>query len=125
MATRFPLPNLPLEWSKTESWLEQFNFYIISANINTDKKKATFLANCGPEAFDLVRGLLLPDKLTDNNVTFDLPVEGQNQVFILQRLTEHLKPKRILQYERYKFFKTAETVSASICSRAENIFCYL
>jgi len=104
MATNFPLPNLPLEWSKSESWLEQFGFYIISAGLDNDKKKATFLANCGPEAFDLVRGLLLPDKLSDDRVKFDLIEDGEDKVSILQKLTEHLKPKKILHYERYKFF---------------------
>ena len=38
--------------------LEKFSFYIVCAGIDNDKV-ATFLTNCRPDAFDLVRGLAL------------------------------------------------------------------
>ena len=62
IATSFPLPTMPLEWHKTENWLERYEFYIQSAKL-TDTKKATFLANCGQDAYELIKGLLLPRKL--------------------------------------------------------------
>ena len=101
MATSFPLPTMPLEWHKTENWLERYEFYIQSAKL-TDTKKATFLANCGQDAYELIKGLLLPTKLSDAEVVFDNPKD--NETSIVAKLTEHLKPKQILHYERYKFF---------------------
>jgi hypothetical protein len=70
---------MPLEWFKAESWLEQFEFYISSAGLNDDKKKATFLATCGPEAFDLVRSLLRSLKLTGDSVIFNFPADGEDR----------------------------------------------
>ena len=103
MATsNFPLSSLPLEWSKTESWMEQFNFFIESAGIANDRKKATFLANCGNDAYNLIRSLILPTQLTDDGVVFDNP--NEDQISITQILSDHLRPRQILHYERYKFF---------------------
>ena len=101
MAASFPLPAMPLEWSTTESWLERYAFYVQSAKLQSSKK-ATFLANCVQEAYELVKGLVLPRKLSDADIVFDHPKEGE--VSIVSKLTEHLKPKEILHYERYKFF---------------------
>ena len=104
----FPLSKLPTEWSKAESWLEQFSFYVISASIDDDKKKAVFLANCGTEAFDLVKNLIQPEKLSNSKVIFDVPPVGEDKISILECLTNHLKPKKILHYERFKFFSAIQ-----------------
>ena len=109
MATSFPLPNMPLEWFKAESWLEQFEFYISSAGLNDDKKKATFLANCGTEAFDLVRNLLRPLKLTSDSVIYNFPTNGDDKKSILKNITDHLKLKTILHFGRYNFFSSKQT----------------
>lgn len=104
MATSFPLPALPLEWSQAESWLEQFGFYSVGANIPNNRKKATFLANCGVDAYNLIRSLILPISLTEVRVVFDEPNAENNEISIVQTLSNHLRPRRILHYERYKFF---------------------
>ena len=104
----FPLSDLPLEWSKAESWLEQFSFYVVSADITDDKKKAVFLANCGAEAFNLVKNLIQPEKLSNSKVIFDVVPAGKDNVSILECLTNHLKPKKILHYERFKFFSAVQ-----------------
>jgi hypothetical protein len=106
MAT-FPLQALPLNWMEAESWLERFEFYLISNNINNTKAKAVFFANCGSAAYEFVKTALEPAKPMDKDVIFDS--SDRTKLSITKLLETGLKPKVIIHYERYKLAISKQT----------------
>ena len=91
MATRMFIGEMPLSWPHVESWFKQMDFYI-QANKQADLDKAVLLSMCGSDAFRLVETLLSPTDIASDSVTYET---------IQQAVLCHLRPKRILHYERH------------------------
>ena len=69
-----------------ETYTEQLDFYFSANKIGDSKtKKAILLANLSPEMYQLLKDLLMPGRLTDEETTYDV---------IVQRLRNHVKPEK-------------------------------
>ena len=78
-----------------ETYTEQLEFYFLANNVkDAEKKKAILLANLSPETYQLVKDLLMPNKLSDNETTYDT---------IVQRLKAHVKPEKSAIVARFDF----------------------
>ena len=98
MATR-KLEDMPLTFPEVEQWFQILDFYV-AANKLTDVKKAVLLSSCGSKAFSLISTLCSPSSVTDATVDFDT---------IKQHVITHLKPKRILHFERHLLHSMVQT----------------
>ena len=78
-----------------ETYTEQLDFYFIANKIGDSKtKKAILLANLSPEMHQLLKDLLMPGRLRDEETTYDV---------IVQRLRNHVKPEKSALVARFDF----------------------
>ena len=78
-----------------ESYIEQLDFFFIANGINDAKtKKAVLLTNIPTETYQLIRDLVAPVKLKEEEITYSIVVE---------RLQKHLKPQKSALVARYDF----------------------
>lgn len=92
MATR-KFEEMPLGFPDVEQYFKRLEFFLVANDIH-DRSKAVLLANCGVAAFSLIETLISPSNIMDEEVTFDI---------IRTAVFNHLRPKRILHYERHLF----------------------
>ena len=98
MATR-KLEDMPLTFPEVEQWFQILDFHV-QANKLTEVKKAVLLSSCGSKAFSLISTLCSPDSVTAETITFDI-IKG--------KVITHLKPKRILHFERHLLHSMVQT----------------
>ena len=114
MATRMEFQEFPLKWPEAKNYFVRFEYYLLAQGItNEEMKKAAFISYCGEEAFQMVVTLLSPLGVDDTSVTYDKMKE---------ELTNHLKPKIVKHYERYKFYNIkqgSDTASAYLLKLKE------
>ena len=86
-----------------EEYIERLEHYF-KANDVADKKKASILITVvGQETYSILRSVLTPDKPAD-----------KSYVELKTTLTKHLKPKRIIIAERYKFYERKQLPNESV-----------
>ena len=77
-----------------ESYCSRIEMFFLANDIANDKKVAAFFTLAGPKVFGLARDLMSPRQPGSSPFTE-----------ILDTLKRHYKPKPILIYERFKFYK--------------------
>ena len=87
-------------WS---SYLDRFDFYLLSRGINTENKKcATLLTEIGRENYSRIESIVFPRKPKDLSYTE-----------LLDLLNDRFAPKTITVAERFKFHKTVQAPGQS------------
>ena len=80
---------------KWSSYQTQFEYFLKVNNIRNDEKKTLCLiALMGSEMYEILEGLMFPDKSASSNITA-----------LFEMLTAHFEPKRLKIVEQYKFWK--------------------
>ena len=92
MATSVKLGEMPSSYPDVEQYVKRINFSLIASG-KVDVSKAVLLSTCGQQAFALIETLIAPLDITSDDVTYAI---------ICAAIIAHLKPKRILHYERHK-----------------------
>ena len=102
--SRYGFGSMPLTWPEVKNYFSRFEYFLMANKINTeDMKKATLLAHCGQEAFQMVVTVVSPKDIDDNSLTYDE---------IKKVLFSHLEPKVLRHYERFKFFNMKQNDEA-------------
>jgi hypothetical protein len=118
---------LPLQHHQAVVWLERFH-YVVQVHYPKQSVKNVFLALCGDECYSLLSKLVSPSSLSDKQYVFSFtPCTNVNDINLRELLLNHLRPKTIIHYERYKFFQLQQG-SASIpdyvaCVRGAAMLC--
>ena len=82
------------------------DFYFVANKIEDPKtKKAILLANLSPEVYQLLKDLLMPGRLTDEETTYDV---------IVQRLKNHVKPEKSALVARFDFVNRSSRDGESV-----------
>ena len=102
---------MPLTYPEVEQYFARLNFYLI-ANKQTDCSKAVLLSSCGERAFSLISTLTAPEDLCADTVTYK---------DIRSSVIAHLKPRRILHYERHLLHTMTQNSGESISSFLERL----
>ena len=77
-----------------DTYIDRVELFFVANSVPDDKKVATFLSILGPQVYALLQILISPTKPKD--ASYDVLVEG---------LKKHFKPKVLIVFERYKFYK--------------------
>ena len=96
-AFSFEEPNAPQRWAR---WEKQFNTYFVAAELSGKTQEvqvARLLNAAGPEAQE-VHELFVYDNEDDK----------KDYKKILKKFAEYCRPKKMLVYERYRFWKRAQ-----------------
>ena len=85
------LGEMPLHFPEVEQYFKRLRFSLIATG-KEEVAKAVLLSTCGQTAFALIETLIAPLDVTAEATTFDA---------IQTAVLNHLRPKRILHYERH------------------------
>ena len=96
-AFSFEEPNAPQRWTR---WEKQFNTYFVAAGLSGKTQEvqvARLLNAAGPEAQEV-------------HELFEYENEDDKKDYkkILKKFSEYCRPKKMLVYERYKFWNRAQ-----------------
>ena len=93
-----------------ETYVDRVEFFFEANSVDAAKKVSTFLSIVGPHVYRLTQNLMSPKKLKD--CTY---------VEIVTALKNHFKPKVIVVYERFKFYKRSQGINESITEFAAGL----
>jgi hypothetical protein len=82
------------------TYVDRFELYCAANGIKDDQKKACLLTQMGAKTYGLLQSLVTPAKPVDK--TF---------ADIVETLTKHLAPKRLVIGERFRFYKRDQTIN--------------
>jgi hypothetical protein len=104
MLSAIQVPPIPQVYEQARQWFDQL-FFIVQVHFQKSNEKAVFLSYCGGECYTLLSNLIFPDTLSDAKYIFSFKSNADaTKVNLRELLLQHLKPKMIMHYERYKFF---------------------
>ena len=82
---------MPLQFPEVEQYFKRLQFFL-EASDKLTVGKAVLLSSCGQTAFSLIETLIAPANISGPDVTLNV---------IRDAVVNHLRPKRILHYERH------------------------
>lgn len=88
---------------KFDNYMERLEFYFTANEITDEKKKSIFLSVIGSRTYETLKHLLVPE--TPNSVDYQR---------IVQILSQHFSPQRLIISERFKFYNITQSSSESI-----------
>lgn len=93
-----------------ETYVDRVEFFFDANSIDNAKKVSTFLSIVGPQVYRLTQDLMSPKKLKECTYAE-----------IIKALKSHFKPKVIVVYERFKFYKRSQGINESITEFAAGL----
>ena len=103
-----PFDHRKQKWS---SYQTQFEHFLKVNDIKNDEKKTScFIALMGSETYEILEGLMFPDKPASSTVTE-----------LFAKLTAHFEPKRLKIAEQYKFWRNKQGVSQTLADYISEI----
>lgn len=105
------LGEMPLEFPDVEQYFKRLRFHLV-ANDKADVAKAVLLSTCGQKAFSLIEILLAPSDVISDDVTYDS---------IKDVIIHHLRPKRILHFERHQLHSMTQVSSESVTTYVQRL----
>ena len=96
---------------KWSSYQTQFEHFLKVNDIKNDEKKTLCLiALMGSETYEILEGLMFPDKPANSSITA-----------LFEKLTAHFEPKRLKIAEQYKFWKNKQGASQPLANYISEI----
>ena len=103
-----PFDHRMQKWSSYQTQFE--HFLKVNDIINDEKKTSCFIALMGSETYEILEGLMFPDKPASSTVTA-----------LFAKLTTHFEPKRLKIAEQYKFWQNKQGASQTLADYISEI----
>ena len=97
------LQEFNVELEPITAYLERVELYFSANSIEEDKRLAILLSVIGPKTYGVLRNLLAPGRPQE---------KGYSDV--VQVLTRHFEPQRIVIAERFKFYRRSQGEGESV-----------
>ena len=103
-----PFDHQMQKWSSYQTQFE--HFLKVNDITNDEKKNSCFIALMGSETYEILEGLMFPDKPASSTVTT-----------LFAKLTAHFEPKRLKIAEQYKFWQNKQGASQTLADYISEI----